>query len=64
MTLIEIRKAIHLLNNYINGAEQIFLNNGALGLQAYFKDGTQKVFEDIQHVIDWVQVRKIMQYMH
>ena len=59
MNLIQLRKATMLLGDYIHSADNIVLDNGMFALQVTFKDGHQKVFGDIQHVIDWVQVQKL-----
>jgi hypothetical protein len=64
MNAIEIRKAKILLDNFINESEYIVAGNEQFTLQVCLKDGSQQVFYDIQHVIDWVQVRKIKQYLH
>jgi len=64
MNVIEIRKAKALLNNFINESEDIVVGNEQFKLQVCLKDGSRKVFNDIQHVIDWVQVQKIERYLH
>jgi len=59
MNVTQITKATLLLSDYIDGSDHIVLANGRLALQVWLKEGNQRVFEDIQHVIDWVQVQKI-----
>ena len=59
MNLIQIRKATILLKDYINGSDTIVLDNGGLALHVYFKDNSQKVFKDIENVINWLQVQKL-----
>ena len=59
MDLRQTTKSAFLLKDYIDGCDNIILDDGQLALKVYFEDGSQKVFEDIQKVIDWVQVRKI-----
>lgn len=58
MDLRQIKIAASLLKDYIDGYDNI-LDNGRFVLKAYFKDGSQKNFKDIQKVIDWVQVQKL-----
>ena len=59
MNLIQIRKATKLLKDYINGSDTMVLDNGGLALHVYFKDDSQKVFNDIENVISWLQVQKL-----
>ena len=64
MNAIEVEKAKTLLSNFINESEYIVAGNEQFTLQVCLKDGNRKVFNDIQHVIDWVQVQKINRYLH
>ena len=43
----------------VSGSDTIVLDNGGLALHVYFKDDSQKVFKDIENVINWVQVQKL-----
>ena len=59
MNLIQIRKATILLKDCVSGSDTIVLDNEELALHVYFKDDSQKVFEDIEDVINWLQVLKL-----
>ena len=59
MDLIQIRKATILLKDCVSGSDTIVLDNGGLALHVYFKDDSQKVFKDIEDVINWLQVQKL-----
>ena len=59
MNLIQIRKATILLKDCVSGSDTIVLDNGELALHVYFKDDSQKVFKDIEDVINWLQVQKL-----
>ena len=59
MNLIQIRKATILLKDCVSGSDTIVLDNGGLALHVYFKDDGQKVFKDIENVINWLQVQKL-----
>ena len=59
MNLIQVRKAAILLKDCVSGSDTIVLDNGELALHVYFKDDSQKVFEDIEDVINWLQVQKL-----
>ena len=59
MDLIQIRKATILLKDCVSGSDTFVLDNGGLALHVYFKDDSQKVFKDIEDVINWLQVQKL-----
>ena len=59
MNLIQIRKAAILLKDCVSGSDTIVLDNGELALHAHFRDDSQKVFKDVENVIDWLQVQKL-----
>jgi hypothetical protein len=59
MNLIQIRKATILLKDCVSGSDTIVLDNEELALHVYFKDDSQKVFKDIEDVINWLQVQKL-----
>ena len=59
MNLIQTRKAAILLKDCVSGSDTIVLDNGGLALHVYFKDDSQKVFKDIENVINWLQVQKL-----
>ena len=59
MDLRQIKIAAMLLKDYIDNYDNNIGDNGTLAFKVYLKDGSQKSFEDIQTVIDWVQVQKL-----
>ena len=59
MNLIQIRKATILLKDCVSSSDTIVLDNEELALHVYFKDDSQKVFKDIEDVINWLQVQKL-----
>ena len=59
MNLNQIRKAAILIKDFICGSDTIVLDDGSLALHVYFKDDRQKVFKEIEDVINWLQVQKL-----
>ena len=59
MNLIQTRKAAILLKDCVSGSDTIVLDNGGLALHVFFKDDSQKIFKDIENVINWLQVQKL-----